>query len=108
MFQTVRPDTDRVTIARSILEGLPEWFAIPKAREKYIERAGELPMTAVSTGTEIIGFLSIENKTRVSSEVHVLGVRRDWHRRGAGRFLFRATEAALSDDGVRYLIVKTL
>ena len=108
MFEILEPDADRVSIARSILEGLPEWFGILEAREKYIERAGQLPMTAVSVGTQIIGFLSVENKTPVSSEVHVLGVRRDWHRRGVGKFLFRATEVALSRSGIRYLIVKTL
>ena len=81
MFSMIEPEEGKVSIARSILEGLPEWFGILQARERYIERAGQLPMTAVSDGTEIIGFLSVENKTHVSSEVHVLGVRRDWHRR---------------------------
>jgi ribosomal protein S18 acetylase RimI-like enzyme len=108
MFSIIEPEEGKVSIARSILEGLPEWFGILQARERYIERAGQLPMTAVSDGTEIIGFLSVENKTRVSSEVHVLGVRRDWHRRGVGKFLFRATEIALSRNGIRYLIAKTL
>jgi ribosomal protein S18 acetylase RimI-like enzyme len=108
MFEIIRPNADRAAIACSILEGLPEWFGIPKAREEYIERAGELPMLAVSTGTEIIGFLSIENKTRVSSEIFVLGVRREWHRRGVGKCLFNAVEADLVAGGIRYLIVKTL
>jgi ribosomal protein S18 acetylase RimI-like enzyme len=108
MFRIIEPEEDKVSIARSILEGLPEWFGVIQARDRYIERAGQLPMTAVSVGTEIIGFLSVENKTRVSSEVHVLGVRRDWHRRGVGKFLFRASEIALSRSGIRYLIAKTL
>ena len=33
---------------------------IRQAREKYIEKADQLPMTAVSVGGEIIGFLSVE------------------------------------------------
>jgi hypothetical protein len=56
MLEIIRPKIDRAAIARSILEGLPEWFGIPKAREEYIERAADLPMFAVSTRTEIIGF----------------------------------------------------
>jgi ribosomal protein S18 acetylase RimI-like enzyme len=108
MFEITRPKVDRAAIARSILEGLPEWFGIPEARENYIRRADELPMLTASVGAEIIGFLSIENKTRVSSEVHVAGVRRDWHRRGVGKCLFGAVEADLVAGGIRYLIVKTL
>jgi N-acetylglutamate synthase-like GNAT family acetyltransferase len=108
VFEIIRPLVDRAAIARSILEGLPEWFGIQKAREEYIERAGELPMLAVSIGTEIIGFLSIANKTRVSSEIFVMGVRRDWHRRGVGKCLFNAVEADVAASGIRYLIVKTL
>jgi ribosomal protein S18 acetylase RimI-like enzyme len=108
MFRIIEPEGGKASIARSILEGLPEWFGILQARERYIERAGQLPMTAVSVGTEIVGFLSVENKTRVSSEVHVLGVRRDWHRRGVGKALFRATEIGLSRGGIRYLVAKTL
>jgi ribosomal protein S18 acetylase RimI-like enzyme len=108
MFKIIEPDEGKAPIARSVLEGLPEWFGIRQAREKYIEKADQLPMTAVSVGGEIIGFLSVENKTHVSSEIHVLGIRRDWHRRGVGKFLFRATEIALGHSGIRYLIVKTL
>jgi ribosomal protein S18 acetylase RimI-like enzyme len=44
----------------------------------------------------------------VSSEVYVLGVRREWHRQGVGKHLFSATEVDLVADGIRYLIVKTL
>jgi ribosomal protein S18 acetylase RimI-like enzyme len=108
MFEIVRPNVGRAAIARSILEGLPEWFGIPKAREEYIEKADELPMLAVSTGTEIVGFLSTENKTLVSSEIVVVGVHREWHRRGVGKCLFNAVEADLAAGGIRYLIVKTL
>jgi ribosomal protein S18 acetylase RimI-like enzyme len=108
MFRIIELEEGKVSIARSILEGLPEWFGILQARERYIERAGQLPMTAVSVGTEIVGFLSVENKTRVSSEIHVLGIRRDWHRRGVGTILLRATEIALIPSGIRYLIAKTL
>ena len=108
MFRIIEPEEGKVSIARSILEGLPEWFGRLQARERYIERAGQLPMTAVSVGTEIIGFLSVENKTRVSSEIHVLGIRRDWHRRGVGKILLRATEDALIRGKIRYLIAKTL
>lgn len=108
MFRIIEPEEGKVSIACSILEGLPEWFGILQARERYIERAGHLPMTAVSVGTEIIGFLSVENKTRVSSEIHVLGIRRDWHRRGVGRILLRATEITLIRSKIRYLIAKTL
>jgi N-acetylglutamate synthase-like GNAT family acetyltransferase len=108
MFEIIRPSVDRAAIARSILEALPEWFGIPKAREEYIARAHELPMLAVLIETKIVGFLSIENKTKVASEIFVVGVRPEWHRRGVGKCLFNAVEADLAGTGIRYLIVKTL
>ena len=35
----IKDDKEKQAIARDILEGLPEWFGIPEAREDYIRNS---------------------------------------------------------------------
>lgn len=107
-FELVRPTKDRAAIARAVLEDLPVWFGIPSSRERYIARADELPMVAAAAQGEVIGFLSLERRTVAASEIHVVGVRRAWHRRGVGRAIVAAAADQACKEGARYLIVKTV
>jgi GNAT superfamily N-acetyltransferase len=109
MIEISTIEVGRSALARSILDALPEWFGIPAATAEYVSNAEHLPMLAARAGgSEPIGFLSLRQRTPVASEAYVLGVRREWHRRGVGRSLFAAAERRLLADGVRYLTVKTL
>ena len=78
----------RGAICREVLESLPEWFGIPASVENYITAADELPMLACfDPAGEVVGFVSIKTHTPFAAEVHVMGVKRSWHRRGIGRAL---------------------
>jgi GNAT superfamily N-acetyltransferase len=109
MIDIFHVEAGRGTLARSILDTLPEWFGIPAALAEYVRNAERLPMLAARVGSpEPVGFLSLRRQTSVAAEAYVLGVRREWHRQGVGRLLFAAAERRLLADGVRYLTVKTL
>jgi GNAT superfamily N-acetyltransferase len=109
MIDISNVEVGRGALAQSILDALPEWFGIAAAINEYVSNAEHLPMLAArANGPEPIGFLSLRKRTSVASEAYVLGVRREWHRRGVGRLLFAAAERRLLADGVRYLTVKTL
>jgi coenzyme F420-0:L-glutamate ligase/coenzyme F420-1:gamma-L-glutamate ligase len=96
---------ERSRIAEEVLRDLPEWFGIEEATEAYIEAAARLPTFAVEPDA---GFLCLEQHTPQAAEIHVMGVRREHHRRGIGRALVAAAERWCRARGIRYLQVKTL
>lgn len=92
-----------------ILGALPEWFGIPAAIDAYAKGVAELPMlVAKNQSGRIIGFISLKPQTPSAVEAYVLGIRREWHRKGCGRLLFEAAERVARKLGAKYLTVKTL
>lgn len=107
-FEVVRVDGCSAEAAE-ILAELPEWFGRPESTQEYVAAAGRLPGYLVrSADGRAVGFVVIERRFAASAEVHVMAVRRAWHRRGVGHALLAAVERDLAHDGVRLLSVKTL
>jgi GNAT superfamily N-acetyltransferase/predicted enzyme related to lactoylglutathione lyase len=95
-------------LCREILEGLPDWFGIAEARERYVREVEALPVLAIEAGGERVGFVALKPHSAHAAEVHVMGVRRDHHRQGLGTRLLRASECWAARQGMRWLTVKTL
>ncbi|MDI6858207.1 MAG: GNAT family N-acetyltransferase [Dehalococcoidia bacterium] len=96
-----------VAACERILRSLPEWFAFEEAVARYMRDLESLPGFVAVDGDEVIGFLALRHHNPLSSEVHVMAVRRECHRRGVGAALMRTAEEALAGK-VRLLHVKTL
>lgn len=108
---TVKEVTDRnekKRIARLILEALPDWFGIPESREAYIKESAELFFAAAYEGGAPIGFITLRETGRDTAELFVMGVLKEYHRRGAGRALFETAKAAAKKKGYTFLQVKTV
>jgi len=103
-----RIEADKSAICRDILHALPEWFALPEAIENYALAVDVLPMFGVAAEGAIAGFLALKVHTPSAAEAYVLGVKKPWHRQGAGRSLFSAAESWCRERGIRFLTVKTL
>ena len=95
-------------IAREILEALPDWFGNVGAREEYILRSGEQVFFAAECGGETAGFLCLKETGRATAELAVMGVRPEWHRRGAGKALFEAARDYAANAGYAFMQVKTV
>lgn len=94
---------------REILESLPEWFGIPAAIDAYAKGVADLPMlVARHPSGPVIGFIALKRQTPSAVEAYVLGIRREWHRKGCGRLLFEAAERTVRKLGAKFLTVKTL
>lgn len=94
---------------REILEALPEWFGIPAAIDAYAKGVAELPMlVAKDRSGLIIGFIALKPQTPSAVEAYVLGIRREYQRKGYGHLLFEAAERMARKLGARFLTVKTL
>jgi GNAT superfamily N-acetyltransferase len=98
---------DDIPACERILRDLPEWFGIETSVMEYVESLAVLPGFVAIVDGELAGFLALKEHNPDASEVHVMAVQRDSHRKGAGRALLRAAEAYLVETA-RLLQVKTL
>lgn len=95
-------------IARTILEALPEWFAIPEARETYIKESANEIMVASAHENEPNGFLCLKETGKDTVELAVMGVLKEYHRKGVGTALFHAAKAIAAEHGYSFMQVKTV
>jgi GNAT superfamily N-acetyltransferase len=95
-------------LCRSILESLPDWFAIPESVNRYVAEVAHLPMLGVRREGQIAGFITIETLNPHVAEIHLIAVRQPYHRSGIGRILLGACEDFCRAADVEILLVKTL
>ena len=99
---------EKQAVTRLILEALPEWFGIPEAREEYIrESAGRIFFCAYDRNRPV-GFLYLKETGNATVELYVMGIRKEYHRRGIGRQLFRQARDAAAGAGYAFMQVKTV
>lgn len=108
MVKQVSDRQEKMQIARQILEALPDWFGIPEAREEYIKDSAEQLFFASWEEDRAVGFLCLKETGKDTVELSVMGVLKEFHRRGIGRELFTAAKASAADRGYLFLQVKTV
>lgn len=99
---------DKKGIARKILEALPEWFGIPESREEYISDSIHQQFYAAMEHKIPIGFLCLKETGKDTAELAVMGVLKEFHRRGIGRELFNTARSDAAEMGYSFLQVKTV
>ena len=95
-------------IARRILEALPEWFRMPAARESYIEESKDKLFFCAQYEDEPAGFLYFTETGKDTMELTVIGVLKDFQRRGIGKALFETAKKEICQMGYSFIQVKTL
>ncbi len=96
------------SVCRTILGALPTWFGIPESVEDYVSAADRFPSVIASIDGEDVGFLTLVHHSPYASEVYVMAILPQRHRRGIGRTMLRHVEDTLGRAGVEFLQVKTL
>jgi GNAT superfamily N-acetyltransferase len=90
-----------------VLRALPDWFGLEESNRAYVESLRRLPGAVAESRGEVIGFVALEESNPLSWEIHVMGVLREWHRRGVGRQLVRWSREFAAARGAHWLHVKT-
>ena len=107
-FIKIFDDSEKAAITRSILEALPEWFAVPESREHYIQDScGKTFFCAFDTARPV-GFLYLRETGKDTVELAVMGVLKNYHRQGIGTALFACAKKAACEMGYSFLQVKTV
>ena len=94
---------EKQAVTRLILEALPEWFGIPYIRES----AGRIFFCAYDRNRPV-GFLYLKETGNATVELYVMGIRKEYHRQGIGRLLFRQARDAAAGAGYAFMQVKTV
>lgn len=108
MIRIVCNAEEKRKIARSILEALTDWFGIPEARETYICESADEIMVASFDNDAPNGFLCLKETGRETVELAVMGVLKEYHRKGIGTKLFEATKKIAVEKGYSFMQVKTV
>ncbi|WP_300408623.1 GNAT family N-acetyltransferase [Lagierella sp.] len=95
-------------IATEILYDLPEWFGLPDSTRTYIEESKNLPFIACYFEERLAGFIVLKETGQECSEIFVMGVLKEFHKKGVGKALNRAYENLAREMGYIYSQVKTV
>lgn len=108
LVKQISDDDVKKNITRRILEALPDWFGIPEAREEYIDGSAGKDFFAAYHEQEPIGFLYLNETGKDTAELAVMGVVKEYHRRGIGRELFAEAKRSACEKGYSFMQVKTV
>ena len=99
---------EKERIAREVLNDLPEWFGMPDSTEEYINDSQEKPFLASFSNEELVGFVVLGASSPDCAEIFVIGVKKKFHHKGAGKQLNQAYEQLAKNLGYTYTQVKTV
>lgn len=105
---SVEEAAEKQRVSRSILEALPAWFGIPEARDQYIKESAAQLFFAALDAEKAIGFLCLKETGKETVELSVMGVLKDYQRRGLGRKLFEQAKKVVGNLGYSFMQVKTV
>lgn len=95
-------------VAREILYDLPEWFGMPESTESYITDSQDMPYLAAYADSKLAGFIVLNATSPDTADIFVMGIKKEFHRKGIGRKLYEAYESMAKDLGYSYSQVKTV
>lgn len=98
----------KAVICRRVLEQLPQWFGIAKARENYISKAEQQTMLACFKNGQSVAMLSLLPHSYWNLEISVMGVLPEFHRQGIGSLLLNAAKQYAAMNRFHLLTVKTI
>ena len=108
MIVEITDSNEKQTIAREVLEALTDWFEVEESREGYISGCTDWTFLAAKEGQKAIGFLCLKETGNATVELAVMGILREYHRRGLGRALFEEAKKIAAEEGYSFMQVKTV
>ena len=99
---------EKSEICNATLRALPSWFDIELSIVDYVNQVKTMPFYAAFDGANTIGFVAIKVHTPSASEICVMGLLHEYHRRGIGRRLVQSCEQYCKEKNIQFLTVKTL
>jgi len=106
-IEKVEDPEEKAGIVSEVLLDLPDWFGIPEYTRAYINDSRKLPLWAARHDKEVVGFVTLAETSPETGELHCMGVKKAYHRKGIGTRLYQALEK-YAKEKYKYLQVKTV
>ena len=103
MIRSITDGGEKERIARELLEGLTEWFEVEESREGYISDSKDWIFFASEEDGLVNGFLCLKETGKATVELAVMGVLKEYHRRGVGRALYEHVLAYARENGFHHV-----
>ena len=101
-------ENEKETIAREILTQLPEWFGLPDSTNDYIQNNKTMPFWACFDEDKPIGFIVLKETSDATAEIYVMGILKEYHRKGIGHHLWEVFLQYAKEHGYEFVQVKTV
>lgn len=98
---------EKKEIVSEVLLDLPEWFGLAESTKHYIQDSKKLPLWVARNNLETIGFITLAESSLETGELHCMGIKKAYHRKGIGKRLYMELEQ-YAKDKYKYLQVKTV
>jgi len=106
-IERVESPEEKAEIVTEVLLDLPDWFGLPESTQAYINDSRQLPLWVARKSQEVIGFITLKQTSPETGELHCMGIKKAYHRRGIGTQLYLALEE-YAKERYKYLQVKTV
>ena len=107
-IKQIADNKEKQKITRMILESLSDWFGIKESRENYIKDSGDCDFIVAYDDEKPVGFICLKPTGKDTVELHVLGVLKQYHRKGIGKRLFEQAKQLAITKGYLFIQVKTV
>ena len=98
----------KAEICESILKSLPSWFGNEEAVADYTNKVKDMTFYCTCADGKPVGFVAVKDHNEYTAEVCVMGILKEYHRRGIGRALINRCEEFCRINNKVFLTVKTL
>lgn len=95
-------------ICRELSAGLPEWFGIPEANERYAKGCAERTSFAAMLDNSYIGMITLEFPFKNNANIYWMAVNRKYHDQNIGVELLQAAERYCAENAYDSITVETL
>ncbi len=107
-YREVTVSKEKSAIAEAVLRKLPDWFGIEESLANYVREVAGLYFLCAFSGEAPVGFLAVHAHFPCTCEIHVMGILRDFHRKGIGRELVKRAAGHYTEKGFAFMTVKTV
>jgi GNAT superfamily N-acetyltransferase len=91
-----------------VMRSLPGWFGIEEAILDYARSTESMETYVAESGGAVVGFVTLNQRSSATAEIHVMALRPEFHGQGVGRRLVEHVERVLADRPIEFLEVKTV
>ena len=107
VIEKVEEIEEKSRIVEEVLVDLPDWFGLPESTNQYVKDSKKLTLWVARKCDDIMGFITLKETSEDTCEIHCMGIKKAYHRKGIGKKLLESFEEFVKGT-YEYIQVKTV